>query len=893
MASSGTRSAASKRPRKDPLIEAFKRHVVHTVGKPLALATPYDHYRALACATREALVERMIATREAQASTPIKRAYYLSLEWLIGHSLRSNLIALERLETCRAALDSMDVDLNDLFEIEPDAGLGNGGLGRLAACYLESAATLGLPVDGYGLRYDYGLFTQQIVGGWQVERPDDWLRYGSPWEIVRPDYATTVRLFGQVKAGVDNGKYRPRWTDTQTVMGVPCDVPVIGFGGQNVSILRLWSARAPESLDFDAFNRGGYLEAVQQKVRAETLTKVLYPNDDNPAGKELRLTQQYFFVACTLADILRRFDRSGRPLDELPAAVAIQLNDTHPALAVVELMRILLDERGLGWDEAWRLSCAVFSYTNHTLLPEALETWPVDLVARVLPRHAQILFELNRRLMEDVETRWPGDDGRKQRISLVQEQPQRAFRMAHLAILGSHAVNGVAQLHSQLVRTRLVPDLAAMWPQRFCNVTNGVTPRRWLLSCNPKLAEAIAKRIGKGWITNLDELGKLEPYADDAELQAELRAVRLENKRRLAQHIRGAMGVSVSPDALFDAHIKRLHEYKRQLLNILHVIIRYQRILEGGGKEVGPRVVIFAAKAAPAYGRAKLIIKLIHSVAEIVNRDPRVGDKLRVVFLPNYNVSLAERIIPATDLSEQTSTAGMEASGTGNMKLAMNGALTIGTLDGANIEIREAVGAENFFLFGLTADEVAQQRPGYDPWRRYHGSPVTRRALDSLVDGQFCPEQPDQFREVFSGLTHERDPYMVLADLEYYLEAQQRVDDLWRQPAAWMRAALLTIARMGRFSSDRSMGEYAQRIWRIEPLAPAPPADARPPKSRARKPRAAAKPGAKPSTSDDRPAAGAPKPTAASALKPTVAGAGKATAAGDVPRPIAAAPPRK
>jgi starch phosphorylase len=601
------------------------------------------------------------------------------------------------------------------------------------------------------------------------------------------------------------------------VMGLPYDIPIVAYGAQTVNLLRLWSARASETFDLAAFNRGGYVEAVREKVLSETISKVLYPSDEMEVGKELRLTQQYFFVACTLTDIIRRYEKNHDTLDALPEKVAIQLNDTHPALAIAELMRILVDERGMEWEPAWELTGACFGYTNHTLLPEALESWPVSVLGRVLPRHLQIIFEINRRFLNEVERRWPDDTQRRRNLSLIQEGPVRSVRMANLAIAGSHSVNGVAALHTDLIRTRLVPDFAELWPEKFSNKTNGVTPRRWLLACNPGLAAAISKRIGDGWIRDLEQLRKLEDFADDHGFQDEFQAVKRANKQRLADWIQRRLAIQVSPEALFDVHVKRLHEYKRQLLNILQVVMRYQRLLNDSEADLAPRVVLFGAKAAPAYARAKLIIKLINDVARTINSDERIGDRLRVAFLPNYRVSLAEEIIPAADLSEQISTAGMEASGTGNMKFALNGALTIGTLDGANIEIREAVGAENFFLFGLTADQVAEQRPSYDPWLIYNGNGAVRRALDAIAAGEFNSGSTELFRPIVDWLTHERDYYMLLADIESYVDAQRRVDELWREPRTWTRAAILNVARIGRFSSDRAVREYAEEVWKVKP----------------------------------------------------------------------------
>jgi starch phosphorylase len=802
----------------DALIDGFLQHLRLTQAQAWDSASPHDFFVSLARAVRDQIVDRLIATQKVYHERDVKRVYYLSLEYMLGRLLRNNLVCLGLYEPARQRLTRLGLDIEELCEFEPDAGLGNGGLGRLAACYLDSACTLELPLYGYGLRYEFGIFEQAIVDGWQVERPDYWLRLGSPWEVARPEYACPVQLYGRVVDKTDaQGRTRPVWEGYRTVIGLPYDIPVVGQGVNTVNLLRLWSASASESFDLAAFNRGGYVEAVREKALSETITKVLYPSDETDAGRELRLVQEYLFVACTLSDIIRRYEKTHDDFDAFPDKVAVQLNDTHPALAIAALMRIFVDDRGLEWDRAWELTRATFAYTNHTLLPEALEQWPAALLGRVLPRHLQIIYGINERFLDgEVERRWPGDGQKRERLSLVQEYPNKAIRMAHLAIVGSHRVNGVAALHSNLLRRRLVPDFAELWPEKFISVTNGVTPRRWLLSCNPGLAEAITRRIGDGWIRDLDQLRRLEALVDDYGFQTEVQAVKYRNKQRLADHIQKKLGVRVSPDAMFDVQVKRLHEYKRQLLNALHVIVRYQRLLDGGAADIVPRVVIFGAKAAPAYSRAKLIIKFINEIARKINSDARVGDRLRVVFLPNYGVSLAERIIPGADLSEQISTAGTEASGTGNMKFALNGALTIGTLDGANVEIRQAVGAENFFLFGLTAEEVAAQRPHHAPEKVYHGSSPVRRAVDAIADGQFSPQDHGLFRPIFDSLLRDRDYYMLMADLPSYLDAQDRVDALWRSPQAWARAVILNIARMGYFSSDRAVGEYATEIWGVK-----------------------------------------------------------------------------
>jgi len=811
----------------DVLIERFHHHLRFTQGEAWDSATYYDHYTSLALAVRDQIVDRMIATQKAYLERDVKRVYYLSLEYLLGRHMRNNLVCLGLYDECRRRLGKLGLNLERICEFEPDAGLGNGGLGRLAACFMDSAATLEIPFYGYGLRYEYGIFEQDIVNGWQSERPDYWLRLGSPWEIARPEFACPVRFFGHVIERTDaRGRYRPSWEGHRTVIGVPYDMPILGYGVHTVNLLRLWSARASETFDLAAFNRGGFVEAVAEKARSETLTKVLYPSDDTDIGRELRLMQEYFFVACTMSDVIRRYEKTHEDFDAFPSKAVIHLNDTHPALAIAEMMRMLVDERGLDWDRAWNLTRSTFAYTNHTLLPEALEKWPIALFGRVLPRHLQIVYEINQRFLDgEVSRRWPTEPQRRGRMSLVEEGTHKSVRMAHLAIVGSQKVNGVADLHAELIRTQQVPDFAELWPEKFIGITNGITPRRWLLSCNPELAAAITSRIGDGWIRSLGELNRLEPYADDPAFQEEFRAVKRRHKARLADYIQNRLGVRVPPDAMFDVQIKRLHEYKRQLLNIIQVVMRYHQLLEHPEADLAPRVVIFGAKAAPAYNRAKLIIKLINDVARAVNHDERIGQRLRVVFLPNYNVSLAEMIIPAADLSEQISTAGTEASGTGNMKLALNGALTIGTLDGANIEIRQAVGAENFFEFGLTADEVAERRAKYDPWFYYLNNASLKRAIDAIVNGEFNLHEPPLFRPISDWLTHGRDHFMLLADVDSYVAAQQRVDERWRDPRAWTRSAILNVARIGHFSSDRAVREYAERVWQVTPI-PIPPPNA-------------------------------------------------------------------
>ncbi len=813
----GSRPPVERGSKPHPLIERALHHLLYTQAKHWDGATTYDRYVSLAYAVRDFAIERMIATQAVYGGERVKRVYYLSLEFLLGRLLRANLANLGLLDAARDGVSALGADLDELCEIEPDAGLGNGGLGRLAACYLDSAAALQYPVYGYSIRYEYGIFEQQIKNGWQMERPEYWLQFGSPWEIVRPEFAQQVRIGGRVVHTQDaRGQFAAQWRDFNTVIGVPYDIPIVGHSNNTVNILRLWSSRASSDLDLEKFNRGGYIEAVRDKALSETISKVLYPADETEQGKRLRLVQQYFFVACTVSDMLRRYDRENETLDKLADKVVVQLNDTHPTLAIAELMRVLVDERRVAWDAAWNLTRGVFNYTNHTLLPEALETWPVWLLEQTVPRHLEIIYEINRRFLEEVEVRWPGDDGRKRRMSLIREDGTKAARMAHLAIVGSGHVNGVAKLHSDLIRSTLVPDFAEMWPERFTNVTNGVTFRRWLATCNPTLAEWITRRIGDGWLPKPERLRELVPCADDPAAQREFLEIKRANKERLAQWVDRSLGIKLPTESLFDVQVKRLHEYKRQLLSVLHVVMTYHELMENPGARA-PRVVLFAAKAAPGYHRAKLIIKLIHDVAAKVNRDKRIGERLRVAFLPNYRVSLAEVIIPAADLSEQISTAGMEASGTGNMKLALNGALTIGTLDGANIEIRDAVGKENFFLFGLSADEVAKRRGQYDPRKVVDGDTAVRRALSAIGSEEFSPGEPGLYRPIVDSLMH-GDYYMLLADIGSYVAAQHAVESLWQNPAAWARAAILNVAGMGYFSSDRSVREYGEKIWKVRPV---------------------------------------------------------------------------
>jgi len=806
--------------RSDPLHlrRSFLAHVSYTRAKGWGSATPLDRFMAIAMATRDRLTERWVATQRTYHERDVKRVCYLSAEYLLGRALGNNLMAMGLMDDAKEALSELGVSLGDLLEVEHDAGLGNGGLGRLAACFLDSMATLGFPGVGYGIRYEFGIFTQEILGGHQVERADEWLKFGSAWEIVRPEYSVPVRLFGRVEHGTGaDGRPVARWVDGKTVLGVPYDTPIAGYGTNTVNTLRLWQARASEEFDLRLFNAGDYERSVVEKNDSETISKVLYPNDAFQAGKELRLKQEYFFVACSLQDIIRRFLKKPRDLRDLPRFVAIQLNDTHPAVAVPELLRILVDEHALPPGLAWDITVKVMGYTNHTLLAEALEVWPVGLFERLLPRHLEIIYEINQRFLRAVQIRNPYDADKLRRMSLIEEGAEKKVRMAHLAVVGSHSVNGVAALHTELLKRHVMPDFAAMFPEKFNNKTNGVTPRRWLQLCNPRLSELITSRIGPGWVTDLDQLRGLEPLATDPEFRADFARVKLENKERLAAYVRDHMRVALDTSAIFDVQIKRLHEYKRQLLNALHIVWLWMRARENPSVVVHPRAFLFGAKAAPGYQLAKLIIRLINGIGEVMNGD---ADKtgIQVAFIPNYRVSLAERIIPAADVSEQISTAGKEASGTGNMKLALNGALTLGTLDGANIEIREAVGAENFFLFGLTADEVeATVARGYHPRDVLAKDPELEAVLELVGSGFFSPEDRSTFKPLVEALLNE-DRYLILADFRAYAEAQSRVVQTYLDGEDWTRRAILNVARVGRFSSDRTIREYARDIWGIQPV---------------------------------------------------------------------------
>jgi starch phosphorylase len=802
------------------LKENILRHITYSLGTRLDQISPREAFAAVALAVRDRLVEGRLATQQRYHRAGAKRLYYLSLEFLIGRSLANNLINLGLWGPCRAALTELGLDLHAVTETEVDAGLGNGGLGRLAACFLDSLATLNLPGFGYGINYDYGLFRQEIREGEQVEKPDSWRTYASPWEIERPARAVLVPLYGRIEHGTDRlGNYNPMWLDWTVVIGVPHDMLIPGYGGQTVNYLRLYSARASHEVDMTIFNEGDYLQAVRQKVESETVSKVLYPTEVT-RGRELRLVQEYFLVACAVRDIMRRYQAEFGGFERFPDKVAIQLNDTHPALTVAELMRFFIDEHHIPWEKAWEMTTATCGYTNHTLLPEALERWPVELLNLVLPRHLQIIYEINRRFLESVAARWPGDTDRLRRMSLVEEGTVKQVRMAHLSIVGSHSVNGVAALHTELVKKELVPDFYQFWPERFNNKTNGVTPRRWLLLANPELASLLREAIGDDWVTDLDRLRKLERIAGDAGFRERFLTVKRDNRQRLAGVIRDAVGEVVDCDALFDVQVKRIHEYKRQLLNVLHVVHEYLCLVEDGRPPLQPHTYVFAGKAAPGYQAAKQVIRVINDVAGVINRDARARQHLRVVFVPDYRVSLAEAIIPAADLSEQISTAGTEASGTGNMKFAMNGALTIGTLDGANIEIREQVGPENIFIFGLTVEQVRAQRAsgGYHPWEIYRQSAAVRRVLDAFRESRFCRATPGRHDWIYRKLLADGEQYFHVADLEAYLRAHEEASRLYRDRAAWAGRAILNVARVGTFSSDRTIREYARDIWNIRPV---------------------------------------------------------------------------
>ena len=802
------------------VVDTLTHRLVYSVGKDNAMATPRDWFYATAYMTRDHLIERWIQTMRSYYVADAKRVYYLSMEFLMGRTLMNSLLNLGIESPCREALQQHGVDLNQVHEVESDAALGNGGLGRLAACFLDSMATLNLPGYGYGIRYEYGMFLQAVDKGWQVEHPDNWLRYGNPWEFPRPEVLHHVKFGGRVVEYRDEkGLARHHWVDTEDVMAMAYDSPIPGYDTSTVNNMRLWSAKASRDFDLKYFNEGNYIRAVEDKNSSENLSKVLYPDDSTAMGRELRLKQQYFFVSASLHDILSRFSKSNEGFDALPDKVAIQLNDTHPAIAIVELMRILVDINHLPWEKAWSITTRTISYTNHTLMSEALETWPVSMFEQILPRHLQIIYDINERFLTQVMQCFPGENALRGRMSIIGEEGGKRVRMAHLAVVGSHTVNGVAELHTQLMKQTIFADFDRMYPGKIVNMTNGITPRRWLNQANPLLSELISKHIGKGWIRDLSQLKRLVPLADDAAFRSQFAAVKRANKQRFAEVLQRTLGVDLRVDSLFDVQIKRMHEYKRQLLNVMHVITLYKRICARPHLDVVPRTVIISGKAAPAYYAAKLVIKLINDVAGVVNNDPRIQGRLKLVFVPNYGVSVAEVLIPAADLSEQISTAGTEASGTGNMKLALNGALTIGTLDGANIEIRDEVGADNIFTFGLSTDEVHHLRAsGYQSTDYYHGNSELAQVIDMIGGGFFSPGEPKRFKQLMDSLLQDGDHYLLLADYASYIKAQQAVEAAYRDQDQWLRRSILNVANMGKFSSDRTILQYAQQIWHTKPV---------------------------------------------------------------------------
>jgi len=799
--------------------DSLRRHAMYSLGKAWRDLSQTDLFNAVALSVRDWLVERMLETEERYRREDPKRINYLSIEFLMGQSLGNHLHNLGIRELYRQALGNLGANLDAVEDSEQDAALGNGGLGRLAACFLDSMATLGMPACGYGINYEYGLFKQEIDNGYQREKPENWLAQSSPWEIERPDEACFVPVYGRIEHSIDRkGAYNPMWMDWKLLVGIPYDMLISGYGGRTVNLLRLYSARSSHDFDMQIFNDGDYFKAVEQKIASETISKVLYPSDAIVAGRELRLIQEYFLVACAMRDIVRGFEQNHNSFQEFASKVAIQLNDTHPALTVAELMRVLVDEKELEWEEAWNITRATLGYTNHTLAPEALERWPVPLLEAVLPRHLQIILEINRRFLEQASAACPGDVEKLQRLSIVEESTPKQARMANLAMVGSHSINGVSAIHSDLVRTSLAPDFFQLFPERFNNKTNGVTQRRWLLKANPGLANLITGAVGDSWTTDLFRLRELESHAGDTGFQGEFAKVKRANKVRLAGIIKDVLRIDVDPDSLFDIHVKRIHAYKRQLLNAMHIIDEYLSLIEDGRQPSVPRTYVFAGKAAPGYWLAKQIVKLIHNVGRAINNDARARRWIKVVFIPDYRVSLAEKIIPAADLSEQISTAGTEASGTGNMKLALNGAVTIGTIDGANIEIREEVGEENMFTFGLNAAEVRAMRDqkSYRPWEHYARHPRVKRVADSFTSNLFSPQEPDLFKWIFAGILDANDEHFHLADLVPYIETQEKAGTAFRDRGRWTRMAILNVARMGKFSSDRTVTEYAREIWDVK-----------------------------------------------------------------------------
>ena len=818
-----TENAATNNIRTGQTVAALKRafldHLFYSQGRFLEVAKPNDLYHALAHTLRDHLLHRWVSTVQTYAKANSRTVCYLSAEYLPGPHLANNLLNLGITENVHQALAELGLDLDSIIELEEDPGLGNGGLGRLAACFMDSLATLQVPAMSYGIRYEYGIFDQLIRDGWQVETTDTWLHFGNPWEVRRPNIVYEVGIGGRSEQYTDaHGQMRVRWTPHETFRGIAHDTPILGYGVNTVNLLRLWAAEAAEAFDFQTFNQGDYVGAVMRQVRSETISKVLYPNDEADMGKRLRLLQQYFFVSCSLQDMLRIYKNTGQPLENFHQKYAAQLNDTHPTIAIAELMRLLVDVHFMAWDTAWEITRKTFAYTNHTLLPEALEKWPLPLFESVLPRHLEIIYTINSRFMDDMRLRYPFDPARIARLSLIDESGPRYVRMANLACVGSHAINGVAELHSRLLADTVLKDFYDIWPEKFQNKTNGVTPRRFIMLSNPGLTDLLTETLGEGWGKDLYRLREIERHADDAAFQARWRAVKLERKHNLTRFVADNLGIQLDPASLFDVQVKRIHEYKRQLLNLLHIVTLYNRIKRNPGSEIPPRSFIFGGKAAPGYYLAKLIIKLINSVAEVVNRDHDVAGRLKVVFIPDFNVKVAHHVYPAANLSEQISTAGKEASGTGNMKFSMNGALTIGTLDGANVEIREEVGAENFFLFGLTAAEVERVKAEhYRPWELYQRHEELRGVLDLINHGIFSHGDGSLFRPIIDHLMS-RDDYLLLADYASYIACQDAVGRTYADERAWTRMSILNVARMGKFSSDRTIAEYCRDIWKVEPV---------------------------------------------------------------------------
>ncbi|HPY74142.1 MAG: glycogen/starch/alpha-glucan phosphorylase [Planctomycetes bacterium] len=805
---------------KEGIKKRFSSYLKYYLAKDQYSSTMQDVYIALSLAVRELMIDRWIETQQMYHINKVKRVYYLSMEYMIGRSLTNNMINLQIFQVAKEAMQDYGISLEQVIDQEEEAGLGNGGLGRLAACFIDSLATLHLPSIGYGLRYNYGIFKQEIQDNQQVETPDEWLRWGNPWEISIPHYTFPVKFGGRVESFQDKGQIKFAWIEDVTILGIPYDYPIVGYDSNNVNTLRLWSAKASEEFDFRDFDQGDYMAAVQHKVKAENITKVLYPNESTNQGKELRLQQQYFFASCSLQDIIRRFESDFQQNYELfPEKISIQLNDTHPAIGIAELMRIFVDEKEIPWEKAWEYTEKTFAYTNHTLLPEALERWNVSKFEKLLPRHMQIIYEINRRFLEKVSLRYPGNIEKLNKMSIIQEKPEKQIRMAYLSVIGSHSVNGVARLHSELVKTKMFKEFYQYTPEKFNSKTNGVSQRRWLLDANSLLASFITDHIGSAWIKDLYQLKQLEKYVDNVDFIKQFADIKRQNKQRLANVIKQTNGIEVNVDAIFDIHVKRIHEYKRQLMNILHVIMLYNRLKNNPEYDMPPRVFIFGGKAAPGYVMAKTIIHFINCVAQVINNDYTIKDKIKVVFIPNYSVTLAEKIIPAADVSEQISTAGFEASGTGNMKFALNGALTIGTLDGANIEIMEEVGSENIFIFGMNTKQVVERRKKYNPFKIYQDDPEIFLAIELIKKNFFSRHLPDIFQPIIDSLLYNHDPdhFMVIADLKSYSDCHSIINQAYENPIEWHKRALLNVARMGKFSSDNVISQYAEEIWNLKP----------------------------------------------------------------------------